>query len=233
MRSPRAVRRRRSARRRLEAVTDPAAPRRGELATPATLAAGVVAIGLFLLLHSNTGVAAVVAPGVAVATRVALGRVLVRQARIDADRALVRSLPLACDLIGACLVAGASLADAISETAVALGGPLGRELAPVGRALRRGVPDEQAWTVLLGPPTPSPLVALARAAVRAATSGSALEPSLASLAARLRADRAAEGQRAAQRAGVLAVLPLGLCALPAYVLLGVVPAVAGLLHRLR
>ncbi len=55
---------------------------------------------------------------------------------------------------------------------------------------------------------------------------------MARLAAEARADRAARGQAAAERAGVLAVAPLGLCFLPAFVLLGVVPVVAGLVGPL-
>ncbi len=38
----------------------------------------------------------------------------------------------------------------------------------------------------------------------------------------------ARAERAARRAGVLAVGPLGICFLPAFMLLGVVPAVVGL-----
>jgi tight adherence protein B len=45
----------------------------------------------------------------------------------------------------------------------------------------------------------------------------------------LRESAHAEGQAAARRAGVRIVGPLTLCFLPAFVLLGVVPAVVGLL----
>jgi pilus assembly protein TadC len=48
------------------------------------------------------------------------------------------------------------------------------------------------------------------------------------VAADARRRQQAEAHRRAARAGVLAVLPLGACFLPAFVLLGVVPAVVGL-----
>ncbi len=49
------------------------------------------------------------------------------------------------------------------------------------------------------------------------------------LADELRAARGAECEAAARRAGVLVVLPLGLCFLPAFVLAGLVPIVLSVL----
>jgi hypothetical protein len=48
------------------------------------------------------------------------------------------------------------------------------------------------------------------------------------LAEDLRCDRAAAAEAAVRRVSVLAVLPLGLCFLPAFVLTGVVPVVASI-----
>ncbi|HEX7746632.1 MAG TPA: secretion system protein, partial [Micromonosporaceae bacterium] len=45
----------------------------------------------------------------------------------------------------------------------------------------------------------------------------------------LRADRAAAAEAAARRAGVLVVLPLGLCFLPAFILAGLVPVIVAVL----
>ena len=72
---------------------------------------------------------------------------------------------------------------------------------------------------------------MARAFARSVESGAPLAGSLARLAddSRRRARWAAEG--AARRAGVLAVLPLMLCFLPAFVLLSVVPVVVTLAAR--
>ena len=43
----------------------------------------------------------------------------------------------------------------------------------------------------------------------------------------------AEVEDAARRVGVRAALPLGLCLLPAFLLIGIVPVVAGLMEALR
>jgi pilus assembly protein TadC len=49
------------------------------------------------------------------------------------------------------------------------------------------------------------------------------------LADDLRAARAARAEAGAQRLGVLVVLPLGLCFLPAFLLTGVVPVIVAVL----
>jgi hypothetical protein len=71
---------------------------------------------------------------------------------------------------------------------------------------------------------------LAGAAIRSADSGSAIAGACARAAAELRAGRSASTDAAARRAEVLVVLPLGCCFLPAFVLIGIVPVVLGVLH---
>ena len=63
---------------------------------------------------------------------------------------------------------------------------------------------------------------------RAAGSGTALAPSLARLANDQRRVARTAAEARARAAGVQAVAPLGLCFLPAFMLLGVVPAIAGI-----
>ena len=70
---------------------------------------------------------------------------------------------------------------------------------------------------------------LAALAVRSSHSGAALAANLTRLADDLRGARAAALDAAARRAGVLVVLPLGLCFLPAFVLAGLVPVVVAVL----
>jgi len=64
---------------------------------------------------------------------------------------------------------------------------------------------------------------------RASLSGASPAPMLDALAVDQRERQRLAGEAAARRAGVAMVAPLGLCFLPAFVLLGVVPLVAGLL----
>jgi pilus assembly protein TadC len=73
---------------------------------------------------------------------------------------------------------------------------------------------------------------LARAATRTARSGTALAAVATDLAERLRAALDDQAEARAQRAGVLITAPLGLCFLPSFFFLGVVPVVIGLAGRL-
>jgi pilus assembly protein TadC len=82
---------------------------------------------------------------------------------------------------------------------------------------------------LLAPGGPAPVRAFATALVRCAESGAAPAAVLRAVADDARAAARTAGEAAARRAAAAAVLPLGLCFLPAFVLAGVVPLVAGLL----
>ncbi|GII26276.1 hypothetical protein Pme01_58730 [Planosporangium mesophilum] len=141
-------------------------------------------------------------------------------------RAAAADLPIAVDLLAAALRAGAPPARAAEVVGEALGGPLGRRLVRVATALRLGTPPDEAWAPLAAVPGAE---RVRRAAVRSADSGAAMTGALGRLAGDLRAARTAHAEAAAQRLGVLVVLPLGLCFLPAFVLTGVVPVVVAVL----
>jgi Flp pilus assembly protein TadB len=142
-----------------------------------------------------------------------------RRARLIAD------LPVAVDLLAACLRGGGSWDESVVAVAAALGGPVGAELRWVAAQIRLGADPAATWLVLADEPA---LAGLARAAARASVSGSALAPMLARLAQNQRRSAQAEAAARARSAGVRAVAPLGLCFLPAFVLIGIVPAVAGI-----
>jgi pilus assembly protein TadC len=67
------------------------------------------------------------------------------------------------------------------------------------------------------------------AATRSADSGAALAAAFERLADDQRSGRTATADAAARRAGVLIVLPLGLCFLPAFVFAGVLPVIVAVL----
>jgi pilus assembly protein TadC len=138
----------------------------------------------------------------------------------------VADLPIAVDLLAAALRTGAPPARAAEVVGEALGGQLGRRLVRVGTALRLGIHPEEAWAPLTVIPGAD---RVRRAAVRSADSGAAMTGALGRLAGDLRAARTADAEAAAQRLGVLVVLPLGLCFLPAFLLAGVVPVVVAVL----
>ena len=146
----------------------------------------------------------------------------VRAARTRAEA----DLPLAADLLGAALRAGAPVDHAVAAVAETLGGPLADRLDRVARSLRLGADPPEAWSHLTGITGADRLIA---AAVRSSTSGGALSGACARLADDLRADRAVTAEAAARRAGVLIVLPLDLCFPPAFLLAGLVPVVIAVL----
>jgi pilus assembly protein TadC len=146
---------------------------------------------------------------------------------VRAERVACRNdLPLAADLLAAALRSGASTDRAVAAVSDALGGPLGVRLTRTARSLRLGAAPTEAWEHLAGVPGADRLVA---AAVRSSSSGVALAGALGRLSDDLRADRAVAAEASARRAGVLVVLPLGLCFLPAFVLAGLVPVIVAVL----
>ncbi|SCL16921.1 Flp pilus assembly protein TadB [Micromonospora inyonensis] len=138
----------------------------------------------------------------------------------------VADLPLAADLLAAAMRAGAPVDRAVIAVAEALGGPLADRLGRVGRTLLLGGTPEEAWVHLAPVAGADRLV---NAAVRSAQSGAALAGALGRLADDLRTDRAVAAEASARRAGVLIVLPLGLCFLPAFILAGLVPVIVAVL----
>jgi pilus assembly protein TadC len=140
-------------------------------------------------------------------------------------------LPYAIDLLAAALRAGLPTERAVQTVAEALGGPVGRRLAKVANALGLGLTQADAWRPVHDLPSGA---RLAGAVARSADSGAALAGAFSRLADELRTARLAAVEATGQRAGVLLVLPLGLCFLPAFVLAGIVPViVAGLGDVLR
>lgn len=147
-----------------------------------------------------------------------------RKARLAAD------LPIAVDLLSACLRGGTSWSVAVESVSEALGGPLGAELEAVAARVRLGADPAGAWQALAAEPA---LASLARTVARAADSGASLAPALRRLAQDHRRTARNAALARARSAGVRAVAPLGLCFLPAFVLLGIVPAIVGIAKTLQ
>lgn len=157
-----------------------------------------------------------------------LGRLEPRAVRLRRQR-LVADLPLAADLLAGCLRAGRSPTEAIEVIAAELAGPLGLALHQVAAAFRLGADARTAWKGFLDEEV---LAAFGRAMVRVWDTGAPLAETLDRLADDARAARRAETDRRARAVGVQAAAPLGLCFLPAFVLVGIVPLVAGALGAL-
>ncbi len=221
---PLLLRRRRGATGRLHALRLRVAPVRPSRSRfPARLLALPVGIAVAVLVSGWPGLVVGALAGYAVDWIIRRAEPRgVRAARLRAHG----DLPFALDLTAAALRSGAPPSVAVLAVGAALGGPLGERLDRVGRALELGAAPGSAWSALNDVPAARRFAA---AAVRGSSSGAALARSLYRLADDLRSARLAELETRAQRAGVLVVLPLGLCFLPAFVAGGLVPVVVSML----
>ena len=154
--------------------------------------------------------------------------------RVEAD------LPVAAELLAVAVRAGATVDRAAEVVGQCLGGPLGAALIDVVAVSRDwGAAPAGAWAGLAdragvgagsgrAPERSGATSELARfgaAVARALDSGTPLAPALARIAADCRSRQATARSVAAARVGTRAVLPLGVCFLPSFVLLAVVPMV--------
>ncbi|WP_326660505.1 type II secretion system F family protein [Streptomyces sp. NBC_00385] len=137
----------------------------------------------------------------------------------------VRQLPLAADLLAACISAGAGPREAAEAVGESLGGPVGEQLARTAAEIRLGGDPAIAWGRFGAIPGAA---ALARCLDRAGSTGAPAAESVARLAEAMRAERASAAVARAQRVAVLITAPLGLCFLPAFLTVGVAPVVIGL-----
>lgn len=131
------------------------------------------------------------------------------------------------DVLAACLSAGMATATAAAAAAPLAPALLRAQLIRAADLLALGAGSEQAWADPGGTADQHGAV-LARLARRSAVSGAALADGIAELADQVRVDAGSAADAAAERASVLIAGPLGLCYLPAFVCLGIVPVVAGL-----
>jgi len=172
-----------------------------------------------------------------------LGR---RTARPTATQLRDRRRELAgrLELLAACLRSGLPVASAMSAVTHACGNQPGRRAPGSSAALRHpvavleevaallavGADPAAAWVSAAAHPD---LASIAAAASRSATGGSTLAAAFTEQAELLRRQNSDAAAGAAGRAGVMMTAPLGACFLPAFLCLGLAPAVVGLLGTLR
>jgi hypothetical protein len=146
-----------------------------------------------------------------------------RRVRGQRKRTVHVDVALCVDLLGAAMACGALPATALAAVAPGVPGPAGDALAHAATALSLGAEPDEVWGGVAA--AVPPLSRAARACARAASSGAGVADELFRLAAVARADAHIHRRRRLERAGVWLVLPLGLCFLPAFVLVAVVPVV--------
>lgn len=138
-------------------------------------------------------------------------------------------LPQFVDLVACALRAGAAPAQALGAVAHASPGPGATRVLRVLDQLRWGLDPAQAWSLLADDDVLAPL---GRALVRVEDTGGSVVEAVEALADELESAGLAAVEDRARTVGVKAALPLGLCLLPAFMLLGIVPIVAALLAEL-
>ncbi|MEW2356505.1 type II secretion system F family protein [Spirillospora sp. NPDC029432] len=189
------------------------------LRSVATAMAGLVCVAV---------IGGVLGAGLGILAGVAVHRSFGRVARQEDRRRrarLIADLPIAVDLLAACLRGGTPWSEAVEAVAGAVGGPLGEDLHGTAAQIRLGADPEAAWLALAEEPALAPL---ARTAIRAGQSGAAPAGPLERLARDQRRTARTAAAARARTAGIMSLAPLGACFLPAFVLLGVVPAIASI-----
>jgi len=128
------------------------------------------------------------------------------------------SCVIAIELVAAALAAGSPIPRAFEVVGSALPRESGQPLVIVGRALMLGASWREAW--LDGP---REFFELRDSLEVSWETGAPVAGLLSAAAARARDQMLAEAKARAGKLGVQVVLPLGLCFLPAFILLGIIP----------
>ncbi|MCU1689996.1 MAG: Type secretion system domain protein, partial [Jatrophihabitantaceae bacterium] len=182
--------------------------------------AGAFAATATLLLGSGSIVVAA-AMGVAAAAATRAAR---RGTQAAAHSTELREAPLFLDVVASQLRAGAPVALALERAAPLAPASVADAVREVAGLVRLGAPPTAAWRPL----DDGVLGDLAVLARRSADSGVRLADQTRRLAVEMRQQSADRSQAAARRAGVWVMAPLGLCFLPAFFCLGVLPMILGL-----
>jgi pilus assembly protein TadC len=162
------------------------------------------------------------------ATWVVLGRTepaSVRRTREAAER----DLPGLVHLLAAALESGCATGEALRLVCEAYPGPAADLVSSVSPRLALGIDVAGAWRPVLDD---SRLAVLGRTMVRAHRSGASVATEVAGLADELGRRSRQRTEERARSVGVKAALPLGLCLLPSFVLLGIVPLAVSLMQSL-
>jgi Flp pilus assembly protein TadB len=143
---------------------------------------------------------------------------------------LQRELPHVARLLAAALSSGSAPVEAVQAVADALPGPAGARLAGAAARLRLGADPTGVWHGLAAEPALAPL---GHALARGHATGASVVASVERLGEELARAARADVEDRARRVGVRAAVPLGVCLLPAFLLIGIVPLVGGLLGSLQ
>jgi Flp pilus assembly protein TadB len=212
-------------------TTPPPGPTTGTLppdepATRRWLWASLAGLGGWAFAGGTAGLVVGVLAGAAVWTVLSRAEPPARRRRRLRIRA---ELPHLVGLLAAAVRGGLPPADGLRVVCAALAGPAAETLAALPPRISLGIDPVDVWRSLEADPALAPL---GRTMARSARTGEPVADALDRLGDELAAQARAETEDAARRVGVQAAVPLGLCLLPAFLLLGIVPVVVGLVGRL-
>lgn len=162
-----------------------------------------------------------VPPGVAARALAAI----TRRGRAPADTGALAQL---VDLLAVALLSGLPVPDALAAVADAVdhSDPASaRPLRAAAARMRLGTAPAEVWREV---PDVARLAPIAPVLARASDGGGSVLAALGHAAERVRSEADAAATARAERAAVMVAGPLGLCFLPAFVCLGVLPVVVGL-----
>jgi Flp pilus assembly protein TadB len=188
----------------------------------ARILAAVSGAAVLVVLGLSAGSLALA--GAATGTALAMGRAGARAAGAASRADELRDAPLFLDVLAAVLRAGAPVAVALERATPLAPAASAQAVREVAGLVRLGAAPSEAWQPLHG----TVLDHLARIGTRSSDSGVRVAEQSAALAREMREGAASRADAAARRAGVWAMAPLGLCFLPAFFCLGVLPVILGL-----
>jgi pilus assembly protein TadC len=160
-------------------------------------------------------------PMIAMAGLLTLGWLEPRSARRRRQQ-LIMEAPQALELLAACLAAGLPASTACAAVVGAFDGPVADDLGRVLAMLELGVGEVAAWRALRDHPQ---LGLAADDLARSVESGTSMVEGLQHQAAAAREVRRGALQVRARAVGVRSVLPMMICFIPSFMLLGIVPTV--------
>lgn len=203
-----------------------ARPRAGAPPLRTRLLGGVLA-GVVLLASLPGWLGPALGPPVAVGVVVAAGRLEAAAARRTRTRRAL-AMPDTLALLAGVLEAGVPLRAALERATEFGDDPCTQDLRTVRSRLAAGVSESDAWLGLAEVPGWQDA---ARDVARAVGSGEGVAGVLRSHAEEMRRAAAEEAEKRARKVGVSSTMPLVCCHLPAFLLVGVVPIIAGTVLR--
>ncbi|NEG77767.1 type II secretion system F family protein [Bifidobacterium avesanii] len=143
------------------------------------------------------------------------------------DDAAEPSVSLILEMLAVAIRQGASIPRALDAVGGAWGGPCGSLMIHVADVLHRGSGWRSAWAVACADPRFGALMTVLEDTLEPAwRHGSSPLPRIEAAVEQRDRDERRIIEEAAARMGVRMLVPMGLCFLPSFIVIGVVPAIA-------